>query len=116
MKRIAIVASLLLVSLSVLPAFAADKPVTVKGEVVDTFCYSAMGAGGAGHATCGKKCVSSGIPVGLVEGKKMYILLPDKDASPLPKAITDNMGKEVTVTGTVVASGGNTFLRVQSVK
>jgi hypothetical protein len=95
---------------------AAEKPVTVKGEVVDTMCYSAMGARGESHAKCGLACAKAGIPVGLVEGDKMYILLPPKDGEPLPTAVAENMGKVVSVTGNVYHSGGNTFLTVQSVK
>jgi hypothetical protein len=99
---------------------AADaKPVTVKGEVVDTMCYASMGARGESHAKCGLACAKKGIPVGLVEeGKagKMYILLPGKDDSPIPDAVTQKMGKVVSVTGKVYASGGNSFLTVESVK
>ena len=95
---------------------ASDKPATVKGEVVDTFCYSAMGAHGDSHVKCGMACAKAGIPVGLVEGKKMYILLPPKDGESLPAAVVDHMGKVVTVTGNVYTTGGNTFLTVQSVK
>lgn len=97
-------------------AFAAQKPVTVKGEVVDTMCYSAMGAHGASHVKCGMACAKAGIPVGLVEGSKMYILLPAKDGQPLPGEVIEDMGKVVSVTGNVYKSGGNTFLTVESVK
>ncbi|HKB80367.1 MAG TPA: hypothetical protein VKH35_11695 [Thermoanaerobaculia bacterium] len=97
-------------------ALAAEKPVTVKGEVVDTMCYAAMGARGEGHAKCGIKCAKSGIPVGLVEGNKMYILLPAKDGEGLPAAVIDHMGKVVSVTGHTYESGGNAFLTVDSVR
>lgn len=116
MKRSMVLGSLLILCFASTALFAAEKTVTVKGEVVDTFCYAAMGASGPSHAACGIKCAKAGMPVGLVEGGKMYILLPDKDAAPLPKAIIDNMGKTVTVTGTAITSGGNNFLRVASVK
>jgi hypothetical protein len=109
------VLALLLVAASV-AVYAADKPATVKGEVVDTMCYASMGASGEGHAKCGIACAKKGIPVGLVEGKKMYILLPAKDATGLPAAVVDHMGKVVTVTGKTYESGGNTFLTVESVK
>lgn len=94
---------------------AADK-VTVKGEVVDTFCYASMGAKGESHAKCGMGCAKKGIPVGLVEGNKMYILLPPKDAEPLPDAVIEKMGKVVTVTGTMHSVNGVNFLAVESVK
>ena len=60
-----------------------------------------MGAKGAGHKQCAIKCASAGIPVTLIEEgtEKSYILLPDKDASPLPATVTSRMEDEVTVTG-----------------
>lgn len=109
-----------LVALVAVPLLlAAEKTTTVKGEVVDTMCYASMGAKGESHAKCGIACAKKGIPVGLVEeGKagKMYILLPKKDASGLPDAVVDHMGKMVTVTGHAYESGGNSFLTVDEVK
>lgn len=95
---------------------AAEKAVTVKGEVVDTFCFASMGARGESHAKCGIGCAKAGIPVGLVEGSKMYILLPAKDAQPLPTSVTDKMGKVVSVTGQAYSANGVNFLTVESVK
>jgi hypothetical protein len=90
----------------------------VTGEVVDTFCYSAMGAKGASHKQCGIDCAKKGIPVGLVENgtNKMYVLLPAKDKSPLPEEVINKMGSEATITGTVHSTGGSNFLTVESVK
>ena len=114
MRMSAVISVLALCLASV--AFAAQKPVTIKGEVVDTMCYASMGARGASHVKCGMACAKAGIPVGLVEGKKMYILLPAKDGQPLPASVAENMGKVVSVTGNVYESGGNRFLTVESVK
>jgi hypothetical protein len=116
MKRITVLGLCLCTLLVAFAVYAADKPVSVKGEVVDTFCYAAMGARGESHAKCGMKCAAKGIPVGLVEGNKMYILLPQKDAQGLPKEVTEHMGKVVTVTGNAYSAGGNNFLTVESVK
>jgi hypothetical protein len=112
MKRIALASLLLLLATAL---FAADKPVTIKGEVVDTLCYASMGAGGEGHAKCGIACLKAGMPAGLVDSsKKMYILLPPKDETPLPAGILTKAGKVVSVTGHVYTSGGITFLTVES--
>ena len=91
---------------------------TVTGEVVDAFCFSAMGAKGASHKQCGIDCAKKGIPVGLVENgtNKMYVLLPAKDKSPLPEEVINKMGSEATITGTVHSTGGSNFLTVESVK
>ena len=98
-------------------AFAAET-VTVTGEPIDTYCYVLMGAKGGSHRECAIECVKQGIPAGLLEDgtNKIYILLPNKDKSPLPKAVIDNMGRKVTITGKVYTSGGSQFLTVESIK
>ena len=97
---------------------AGDKDVTITGEVVDTFCYSAMGAKGAGHRECGLKCAKAGIPMGLVDSKtdKLYVLLPSKDASPVPSTVMDKMGKTASITGHEYSKGGSQFLTVETVQ
>jgi len=91
---------------------------TVTGEVVDSFCYSGMGAKGASHTQCGMDCAKKGIPVALLEKgtDKVYVLLPNKDKQPLPDGLINKMGSEVTVTGKVQAKGGSNFLTVDSFK
>lgn len=98
-------------------ATAADAE-TVTGEVIDTFCYASMGAKGASHAPCGIACVKKGIPAGLLEKgtDKVYVLLPNKDKESLPDGLINKMGSDVTVTGKVHATGGSTFLTVESFK
>jgi type 1 fimbria pilin len=95
-----------------------DTDVNVTGEVIDTFCYSAMGARGASHHQCGVDCAKKGIPVGLLEkgSEKIHILLPTKDKTALPNAVIDKMGETVTVTGRAYNKGGVDFLTVESVK
>jgi type 1 fimbria pilin len=117
MKKVLLVGiAVIALAVSATLLLAADKTVTVKGEVVDTMCYASMGARGESHAKCGIGCAKKGIPVGLVEGNKMYILLPAKDDTGLPAAVVDHMGKVVQVTGKTYSAGGNTFLTVDSVK
>jgi hypothetical protein len=91
---------------------------TVTGEVIDTFCYSTMGAKGASHKQCGIDCAKKGIPVALLEKgtDKVYVLLPNKDKQPIPDGLISKMGSEVAVTGKVLAKGGSTFLTVESFK
>jgi hypothetical protein len=92
--------------------------ITVTGEPIDTYCYALMGAKGESHRQCAIDCVSQGIPAGLLEDgtNKVYVLLPNKDKSPLPKAVIDMMGRKVTITGKVYTSGGSQFLTVESIK
>lgn len=98
-------------------AYAAGA-VTVKGELIDTFCYSTMGAKGASHKSCAVTCVKKGIPAGLLEDgtNKVYILLPSKDATGLPPAVVEKMAEKVTITGKVYSQGGSQFLTIESIK
>ena len=111
------VAGILMALSSLSPALAAET-VTIKGEIVDTYCYSLMGAKGESHRQCAIECVQKGIPAGLLEDStnKVYVLLPNKEKSPLPKAVIDKMAKKVTITGKVYASGGSQFLTIESIK
>ena len=106
--------SLLLMAGSV---YAADT-VSVKGEIIDTYCYGLMGAKGASHRQCAIDCVKAGIPAGLLEDgtNKVYVLLPNKDKTGLPKEVIDKMAQKVTVTGKVYAKGGSQFLTIESIK
>jgi hypothetical protein len=100
----------------VLAADGGEKSVT--GNLEDAYCYGTMGAKGAGHKACAIKCVSKGIPVVLIESgtEKSYILLPDKDASPLPDSVIQRMEDHVTVTGKEFSRSGVDYLVVESVK
>jgi hypothetical protein len=112
-----IFAGVLMVLVGIVVAHSADT-VAVTGEIIDTYCYVLMGAKGASHRQCAIDCVKKGIPAGLLEDgtNKVYVLLPNKDKSPLPPAVIDKMAQKVTVTGKVVTSGGSQFLTIDSIK
>ena len=100
-------------------ALAADSSAkSVTGNLEDAYCYGTMGAKGAGHKQCAIKCASAGIPVTLIEKgtEKSYVLLPNKDASPLPDTVISRMEDEVTVTGKTYNKNGTDYLVVDSVK
>lgn len=92
--------------------------VTVKGEVIDTYCYALMGAKGESHRQCAMDCIKAGIPAGLLEEGtgKVYVLLPNKDKAGLPKGVIDKLGRMATITGKAYTSGGSNFLTVESIK
>ena len=49
---------------------------TVTGEVVDLACYFQNGASGPDHAACARRCIESGLPVGLkTSSGKTYLLI-----------------------------------------
>ncbi len=100
-------------------ALAADgSTISVTGNLEDAYCYSTMGAKGAGHKECAMKCASSGIPVILIEKgtEKSYIVLPNKNASPLPESVIKHMEDQVTVTGKEYNKNGTEYIVVESVK
>ncbi len=106
-----------IILMGVIQVYAAET-VTVKGELIDTYCYSLMGAKGASHKSCATACVKKGIPAGLLEDgtNKVYILLPNKDNSGLPPSVAEKMSEKVTITGKVYSQGGSQFLTIESIK
>ncbi len=96
----------------------AAETVTLTGELIDTYCYVLMGAKGESHRQCAIDCIKEGIPAGLLEDgtNKVYVLLPNKDKSPLPKAVVDKMGRKATITGKIYTMGGSQFVTVESIK
>lgn len=74
------------------------KTVTVKGILLDMKCYTSMGMTSRKHGmTCGKSCLESGIPAGILVGKTAWTL-----ACP-SKPLADYVGDKVKVTGTAYA-------------
>ena len=112
-----VLVSFLMVLSIIIPVYAAET-VTVKGEVIDTYCYALMGAKGEGHRQCAIDCVKAGIPAGLLEEGtgKVYVFLPSKDKTGLPEGVMDKMGRMASITGKVYTSGGSQFLTVESIK
>jgi hypothetical protein len=109
--------SFLMVLSLLTPVYAAET-VTVKGEVIDTYCYALMGAKGESHRQCAIDCVKAGIPAGLLENgtNKVYVLLPNKDKTGLPSGVMEKMGRQATITGKVYTVGGSNFLTIESIK
>jgi hypothetical protein len=92
-------------------AFAqeSEKPsgqeVAVTGEVVDMSCYIDHGAMGEKHAACAKKCIASGLPVGLkANDGKTYLLIGDH--KPANAELADDATKTITVKGKAVSRDG----------
>lgn len=79
-----------IVSLAAIGAMSASafattilKPVTVTGQLLDLNCYSAAGAMGRAHGkVCGKNCLLSGAPAGILVHGHAWTL----DANPKPLA------------------------------
>ena len=72
--------------------------VTVKGEVLDMACYLDHNATGEKHIACAKKCIESGLPVGIkADDGKTYLLIGEH--KPLNSELAQYAGKTITVKG-----------------
>lgn len=87
------------------------KPSMVSGELVDMGCYIGHMAKGEKHADCAAKCVSGGMPMGvLTSAGKLYLLTMDHANPDAYNKAKDFAGKQVKVTGpTHVRNGINTI-------
>jgi hypothetical protein len=98
------------------------KPVTLRGEIVDSKCFlGVMNPGeGAVHRDCARRCVSGGIPPMLVvrDGRVLeeLIVLLSADGGPIGREIIQAIGEPVEVSGLLVRGSEGYALRVSSWK
>ena len=93
------------------------KTVTVKGEVVDLWCYLESGGRGAGHKACALECAKAGNPIGILDKKgNLYVAMGMKDHQPGRDVLINKMAQMVTVTGTLVRKGGTQVIYITNVK
>jgi type 1 fimbria pilin len=75
------------------------------GEVIDMACYIDHNATGEKHADCAKKCITSGLPVGLkADDGKTYLLIGEH--KPLNSELAQYAAKKITVEGKVTSRDG----------
>ncbi len=83
---------------------AGGKTMTIKGEVVDLACYLDHGARGEKHKTCAANCISSGLPVGLLSGHKLYLVIGEH--KPMNDVLAKKAAQTITLRGKVVERNG----------
>ncbi len=84
---------------------AAGETKKITGEVLDMACYVDHGSTGEKHADCAKKCITSGLPVGLkADDGKTYLLIGEH--KPLNSELAQYAAKKITVEGKVVSRDG----------
>jgi hypothetical protein len=77
----------------------------ITGEVVDMACYVDHNATGEKHIDCAKKCIASGLPVGLkTDDGKTYLIIGEH--KPLNSDLVQYAGKKITVEGKVRSRDG----------
>ena len=84
---------------------AAGETKKISGEVLDMACYIDHNATGEKHADCAKKCITSGLPVGLkADDGKTYLLIGEH--KPLNSELAEYAAKKITVEGKIVSRDG----------
>ena len=94
---------------------AATKSDTITGEVVDVTCYANHGAKGDKHASCATKCLSAGMPAGILANGKLYIATMKDHTAPSAK-LAAWAGKEVTATGSAIEKDGTHIFEIDTVE
>jgi hypothetical protein len=95
---------------------AEKKPMTLKGELVDTGCYIGHGAMGEKHKECATKCIANGMPMGLLSGKTLYLITMNHDNPDAYNKLKDMAGQMVEVTGVVGERNGVKAIDVTDAK
>lgn len=91
--------------------------VTVKGEVVDLWCYMESGEHGPSHKACSIACVKGGNPIGIVDAKgDVYVTGGLQDHQPARDLLLSKMSEQVAATGVLVTKGGVRMLFIKSVQ
>ncbi len=94
-----------------------EKAKTVKGEVIDLWCYLDDGSHGASHKECATTCAKAGNPIGILDAKgNIYVAMGSNDHQPGRELLIDKMSETVIVTGKLVKKGSTQVLYIKSVK
>lgn len=89
---------------------------TIKGEVVDLWCYMDHSARGAKHKACAVACAKMGNPIGIVDSKgNVYVAVGSELHQPDRERLIEKMAQNVTVTGSVVNRGGMKMIYVKTI-
>ena len=95
----------------------AGKEVTIKGKVIDPLCLITMDMKGEGHKECATKCAKSGENLAIMDEKgKIYPIMAGKVYTNPNDAVLNYVEKTVTVKGTLIESGGVSYIMIKEVK
>jgi hypothetical protein len=109
--------TLLVVGTSALEAQPKGERATIKGEVVDLWCYLEGGDRGPAKKDCATACAKAGNPIGILDAKgNLFVAAGLKDHQPAQSLLLNKMSDQVTVTGTLVKTGGVQMIYIESVK
>lgn len=95
---------------------AAGKAATVTGEVIDVACYVAHAGRGADHKECATKCVTGGMPVGILTDKGEVILAVTDDHTAANTLLAPLLATKVKAEGELSSRGGVKVLAIAKVE
>lgn len=93
--------------------------VALYGEIVDTKCYLGVMNPGNGkvHRACAVRCISGGIPPGLLakdmHGRATVLLLAGADGRPLNREVLDFVAEPVRIEGRLLRMGDALLLKAE---
>lgn len=120
--KVGVIAVSLVLILGVALVSAQEKkgsPASIKGEVIDIYCYVDHGDSGKGpdHKECAKKCIEGGLPVGILEdGTNKVYLAVGTDHESAKDLLLPHVAQKVEVTGKTLEGKGITVFEISSVK
>lgn len=90
---------------------------TVQGEILDMACYVAHESKGPDHASCAKRCVLGGQPMGLLatDGTVYLLYASHSDGAAFEQA-KEHAGQKVEISGVATTQAGINGLEVHGVK
>src|SRR5215831_18027942 len=90
---------------------------SVKGEVVDMGCWLGHAARGEKHASCAAQCLGKGMAMGLLTSNgTLYLVTLDHDNADPYNRLKGMAGKEVTITGEILARSGMKAIEASNVQ
>ncbi|MDQ6799448.1 MAG: hypothetical protein M3041_01275 [Acidobacteriota bacterium] len=98
-------------------SLAADQAVTIRGEIVDSYCYAGRGIHGSPHTACALRCARKGMPLVLIEdgSRRVYQLMPPGDETAMPANAIAAAGTVRTVTGRMFVNSGARYLTADAI-
>jgi type 1 fimbria pilin len=91
--------------------------VTLTGNVIDVYCYSTMGAQGAGHKQCALACAKAGEPLAILTSDgTIYMPVSNKPADPQNPRLEPFAEGKVKVTGTHRMVNGLHTIQIESIE
>jgi hypothetical protein len=94
-----------------------SKEVVVKGRVIDPVCLLTMNMKGDGQRECALNCAKAGENLAIMDEKgKIYSILAEKAVTNPNQPVLDYVEKTVTVKGTLIESGGVSYIVIKEVQ